>query len=158
MNQLIKNKKKIQQSMSLCFYCETEDGVTIDHKIPQSRGGSHGLNNLVPCCKTCNEEKGNAISSEVFKRYTRRFGKVSKGWRKTTNKYKINAIKKTLRNLGCSNNDLLNKAINKSIKVIKNKDGVVIWQGDETLVGIRLWLYCKQFPDEFFRVESVPLE
>lgn len=37
-------------------YDRTKAGV--DHKIPLSRGGSYGDENLVACCWTCNMRKG----------------------------------------------------------------------------------------------------
>ena len=46
-----------------CFYCDvpfTERGPdhrTVDHRVPQSRGGSHRLRNLVFACFTCNQRK-----------------------------------------------------------------------------------------------------
>lgn len=33
--------------------------LTIDHIIPISRGGKHGLYNLQVCCNKCNIKKGN---------------------------------------------------------------------------------------------------
>jgi 5-methylcytosine-specific restriction endonuclease McrA len=32
--------------------------------IPQSRGGKHTYDNLVCCCRQCNEEKGNRTPQE----------------------------------------------------------------------------------------------
>lgn len=32
---------------------------TIDHQIPQIQGGSHEMENLVFCCRTCNNQKKN---------------------------------------------------------------------------------------------------
>lgn len=46
-----------------CFYCDvrfTESGPdhrTVDHRVPQSRGGSHALGNLVFACFACNQRK-----------------------------------------------------------------------------------------------------
>jgi 5-methylcytosine-specific restriction endonuclease McrA len=39
-----------------CFYCNGPGG-TIDHVIPLSRGGSHGIGNLVAACLSCNSRK-----------------------------------------------------------------------------------------------------
>lgn len=41
---------------SQCFYCQ-KPSSTIDHVIPLSRGGNHGIGNLVPCCGSCNFSK-----------------------------------------------------------------------------------------------------
>lgn len=41
-----------------CFTCGTEDELTIDHIIPLSRGGNHGIGNLQILCKSCNSRKG----------------------------------------------------------------------------------------------------
>lgn len=43
-----------------CAYCPTVLGEDFhwDHRVPLSRGGSHGEGNLVPACATCNLSKG----------------------------------------------------------------------------------------------------
>jgi 5-methylcytosine-specific restriction endonuclease McrA len=44
-----------------CFYCKvplTRATFTWDHYIPRINGGGRG-SNLVPCCNSCNNEKGN---------------------------------------------------------------------------------------------------
>lgn len=40
----------------LCVYCSAV-ADSVDHVIPQSKGGSHDLDNLVPACMTCNRSK-----------------------------------------------------------------------------------------------------
>ena len=78
-----KLKKLFAAQNGLCFYCENpmrwveleelqRNGyrskgldVTLDHKIPKSRGGTDSLNNLVACCSTCNNRKGD-VSFEKF--------------------------------------------------------------------------------------------
>lgn len=43
-----------------CAYCPAvlDEDMHWDHKIPLSRGGSHGEGNLVPACPKCNLTKG----------------------------------------------------------------------------------------------------
>lgn len=43
-----------------CYYCGCypDSRVTLDHVVPRSRGGSERIENLVPCCETCNSDKG----------------------------------------------------------------------------------------------------
>ena len=51
-------KKKI--SKGLCYYCGkkfNQSDLTMDHKIPISRGGRSEKINLVPACKECNNKK-----------------------------------------------------------------------------------------------------
>jgi 5-methylcytosine-specific restriction endonuclease McrA len=35
--------------------------ATVDHVVPRSKGGSDQLSNLALLCKTCNEEKDDAV-------------------------------------------------------------------------------------------------
>ena len=44
-----------------CQYCSAKlakHSVTIDHVVPQCRGGKNTWENTVCCCKSCNHEKG----------------------------------------------------------------------------------------------------
>jgi 5-methylcytosine-specific restriction endonuclease McrA len=41
-----------------CAYCGSEENLTIDHIIPQCKGGTDYTKNVVCCCKTCNQSKG----------------------------------------------------------------------------------------------------
>lgn len=43
-----------------CVYCGGV-GLTIDHVIPQSSGGTETLDNMVCCCPKCNVEKGSTV-------------------------------------------------------------------------------------------------
>lgn len=43
-----------------CFYCGQVMYIpTLDHRIPRTKGGHNGRNNIVAACDTCNREKGN---------------------------------------------------------------------------------------------------
>ena len=52
---LRKELKKLYSSP--CFYCGSLNKITIDHVIPISRGGTHGIGNLVAACAFCNRSK-----------------------------------------------------------------------------------------------------
>ena len=41
-----------------CAYCDSEENLTLDHIIPQSRGGKDNKTNVVCACKSCNLLKG----------------------------------------------------------------------------------------------------
>lgn len=41
-----------------CLMCGSEDGLTIDHVIPKSRGGEHVRGNFQTLCRPCNSSKG----------------------------------------------------------------------------------------------------
>ena len=51
----------------LCHYCGEEFSpaeLTMDHKIPLSRGGMSEKINLVPACKECNNKKKYLLPTE----------------------------------------------------------------------------------------------
>lgn len=52
-----------------CVYCESSDrkSLTIDHVIPQSKGGPNTWGNLVTACFDCNNEKDNLTLKEYGK-------------------------------------------------------------------------------------------
>lgn len=52
-----------------CVYCGSEDKrkLTIDHVVPQSRGGRDTWENLVTACLNCNQEKDNLTLEEYGK-------------------------------------------------------------------------------------------
>jgi hypothetical protein len=41
-----------------CAYCGSEDNLTIDHIVPQAKGGLDVTKNVVCCCHFCNQSKG----------------------------------------------------------------------------------------------------
>ena len=45
-----------------CQYCGRESaGLTVDHVIPRSRGGTSHWDNIVAACAPCNRKKGNRL-------------------------------------------------------------------------------------------------
>ncbi len=51
----------------ICYYCKKQfkpKELTMDHKIPLSRGGLSTKENLVPCCKECNNKKKYLLTVE----------------------------------------------------------------------------------------------
>ncbi len=52
-------RQKIKEEWShQCAYCGSEENLTIDHVIPQSKGGADFTKNVVCCCQNCNQSKG----------------------------------------------------------------------------------------------------
>lgn len=49
-----------------CIYCGTEDNLTLEHRKPISRGGSHHPANIAPACRWCNTSKGNKTEAEYL--------------------------------------------------------------------------------------------
>ena len=50
-----------------CYYCRValvREQVTMDHVVPISRGGRSVPGNLVPACKSCNEQKRSLTAIE----------------------------------------------------------------------------------------------
>lgn len=43
-----------------CAYCGQhmkQKNMTVDHYVPQSKGGGNNIENLMPCCSRCNAMK-----------------------------------------------------------------------------------------------------
>lgn len=60
-------KKKISQSIRRkvferdkyrCVRCGTHLDLSVDHIIPESKGGAHDLSNFQTLCRSCNSKKG----------------------------------------------------------------------------------------------------
>ena len=61
-----------------CWYCgialkfyedrNEADTFCIDHVCPQIKGGDSSIENLVPCCRSCNSKKGNKSVEEFRSR------------------------------------------------------------------------------------------
>jgi 5-methylcytosine-specific restriction endonuclease McrA len=67
-----------------CFYCsravvmasegaDRPSWASVDHRVPQSRGGSHKLENLVTACMSCNGLKRNKTADEFIDWQMRRW-------------------------------------------------------------------------------------
>lgn len=51
----------------LCYYCSKTmafKDITMDHVVPLTRGGRSTKDNLVPCCKACNNLKKSMLPLE----------------------------------------------------------------------------------------------
>lgn len=61
------NRRKFifKRDKGLCQYCY-RPGDTLDHLMPQVRGGTSIRANLVVACKRCNSAKGNLTPLEYF--------------------------------------------------------------------------------------------
>jgi 5-methylcytosine-specific restriction endonuclease McrA len=52
-----KNRKIVlEASNNTCHYCNAPAN-TADHIIPVSKGGGHGIENLLPACTKCNSSR-----------------------------------------------------------------------------------------------------
>ena len=54
-----------------CHYCGnivSPEEMTMDHIVPVSRGGRSVKGNVVPCCKSCNNEKNHLTPAEIILR------------------------------------------------------------------------------------------
>ena len=65
MGQTAKRRRLYNEQSGLCAYCFNQmtmrlgqdNTCTIDHVIPKSKGGDHGLVNSVAACAQCNHSK-----------------------------------------------------------------------------------------------------
>ena len=73
-------KKETRNNKRHCYFCgcRLNNGIrTIDHLIPQARGGSNSWYNKVWCCFKCNNEKSDMTEKE-YRRY-KTYAKTMKG-------------------------------------------------------------------------------
>ncbi|MBE8221318.1 MAG: HNH endonuclease [Bdellovibrionales bacterium] len=59
-------KNKLQDA--ICYYCDlkiNKEFLTMDHKVPISKGGKSTKNNIVLCCKDCNTKKNQSTAAEI---------------------------------------------------------------------------------------------
>lgn len=62
-------RKEIKEKWNnKCAYCDSEEKLTIDHIIPQSKGGCDFTYNVVSCCENCNKSKSHEYWETWFKR------------------------------------------------------------------------------------------
>lgn len=48
-----------------CGYCTSKDNLTVDHIKPKSKGGGYTWENLVTCCRRCNNKKDDKTPEEA---------------------------------------------------------------------------------------------
>lgn len=79
-------RQKIREEWNYqCAYCGSEKNLTIDHIVPQCKGGLDFTKNVVCCCHSCNQDKGHTpwedwYSSQGFFSFER-YEKI-KNWMK----------------------------------------------------------------------------
>ena len=59
---------KNEISKGICHYCGRKfpaEELTMDHIVPLSRGGTSSKNNVVVCCKDCNNKKKYLTPAEI---------------------------------------------------------------------------------------------
>lgn len=64
----LSRKNILLRDHNTCQYCSrifSPAELTLDHVIPKSRGGNSNWDNLVACCKRCNNRKGNSLPEEA---------------------------------------------------------------------------------------------
>lgn len=54
-----------------CFYCKRRQFLSVDHILPESRGGTLDPGNLITACMSCNSAKGDKTYEE-FREYRNR--------------------------------------------------------------------------------------
>ena len=62
------NANKSKDGWYECVSCHKkfkEGDITIDHILPQSRGGGHNIDNLQCMCRSCNSSKKNSMDKSA---------------------------------------------------------------------------------------------
>lgn len=61
---VVSRRGVLRRDKHRCGYCGS-NANTVDHILPRSRGGANTWLNLVACCRTCNNRKGDACLDEI---------------------------------------------------------------------------------------------
>lgn len=64
----LSRKNILLRDHNRCQYCGkvfAPSDLTLDHVVPRARGGSSSWDNLVTCCRKCNNHKGNRTPEEA---------------------------------------------------------------------------------------------
>lgn len=59
-------KARFEYYGNKCYYCSATNDLTIEHRIPLSRGGTNWPSNIVPACGLCNSKKGTKTEKEFI--------------------------------------------------------------------------------------------
>lgn len=59
------SKEAVKRRDGRCAYCPKGKAETVDHILPQSRGGRNTWLNLVGCCFRCNQRKADRTPAEA---------------------------------------------------------------------------------------------
>jgi 5-methylcytosine-specific restriction endonuclease McrA len=96
----LSRKNILLRDHNTCQYCGRvfpPQDLTLDHIIPRSRGGDSAWENLVTCCRSCNNRKGDrspegagmrllrrpqAYNLHVNRQIIRYLGRADEAWRK----------------------------------------------------------------------------
>ena len=54
----------VERSGGRCAYCGVEASLQVDHRTPLARGGTNGVENILPACGTCNQRKHTQTEAE----------------------------------------------------------------------------------------------
>jgi 5-methylcytosine-specific restriction endonuclease McrA len=54
---LISDKDLKRLYTDQCYNCGSKENQSIDHRVPISRNGDHGIGNMMTLCKSCNASK-----------------------------------------------------------------------------------------------------
>jgi len=58
----------LERDGNACVYCGSTHDLTMDHDMPQSRGGSDDIGNLLTACRPCNAAKRDLTHDEFVER------------------------------------------------------------------------------------------
>lgn len=58
-------KRVYDRDGNRCVECGSTEELTLDHRIPRSRGGKNCFENLQTMCAGCNMRKGNLLPGET---------------------------------------------------------------------------------------------
>lgn len=124
-----RRQKKIREYVvnrdgSLCCYCDkvlTDETVTLEHIVPDSKRGTFNTTNLTIACSECNNRRGNKPFFEYCKRFDWSNEKIDKYKKLYFNNLRIKVLNIAKEECLLEEEIIPHTIINRACKVLKIK-------------------------------------
>lgn len=108
-----------------CCYCDiqlTQQSVTMEHIVPDSKRGTYNTTNLTVSCSSCNNKRGNKPFFEYCKKFNFSQNKIDKYKKLYYNNLRIKVLNIAKEECLISNFEIPNHLVNRACRVLRIKN------------------------------------